>query len=250
MVEKLRKLLRPLRGTPFHPQWFTRRGRKRMVALLRDIDPGSRILDIGCFDKWPSRFLMPACRYVGMDYLETASKWYKSIPDLYGDAADLPILSESVDVILLLDVLEHVPETQRVLEEARRILRINGILLMQIPFLYPIHDAPRDYTRLTYHGLAYRATRAGFQIESLEAVGHPVETGVLLINLATSKTLLSWVDRTRIAYPLLLLLPLTFLLNNLVARLVSFIGPMDNFMPSSYVLVLKKIPVGRTGGSR
>ena len=222
-----------LRNTHFHPQWFASGGKKEIVRFLKAIGPDQNVIDIGCFDKWPSWFIGSANLYVGLDSMETASNWYKSILDLFGDAVDLPILNGSVDVVILLDILEHIPDTRRVLSEACRVLKVGGTVLVQMPFLYSLQVTSRDYTRLTCHDLEFYAKRSGFTVDTIQPIGHPAATAVLLANLSASRALLNWVERTRMAIVLALLLLLIILFTNLFAYLVSLTAAGDDFMPDS-----------------
>ena len=57
----------------------------------------------------------------------------------------LPIATNSIDSVLFLDVLEHLQNPDQALNEIFRVLKSNGVLILQVPFLYPIHDAAYDY---------------------------------------------------------------------------------------------------------
>ncbi|HEY0876059.1 MAG TPA: class I SAM-dependent methyltransferase [Vicinamibacterales bacterium] len=90
-----------------------------------------------------------------------------------GDAQALGIATAAVDVVLCTEVLEHLPEPQRALDEMFRVLKPGGTLLLTTRFLFPIHDAPHDYFRFTKYGLRYLLRR--FEIlelnEETTAVG-------------------------------------------------------------------------------
>ncbi len=73
--------------------------------------------------------------------------------DVVADAHNLPFKDLSVDYILLLAILEHVEESERVIEESYRVLKDNGIIYCEFPFIQPEHNAPSDYTRVTIQGL-------------------------------------------------------------------------------------------------
>jgi len=76
-------------------------------------------------------------------------------PDLVMDAQDMTELADGrFDLVLLLEVLEHVPEPARALAEIRRVLRPGGCLIGSTPFLLGIHDHPNDFHRFTRFGLA------------------------------------------------------------------------------------------------
>lgn len=90
-----------------------------------------------------------------------------------GDAQALGILDATFDVILCTEVLEHIPDPQRAIDEMFRVLVPGGQLLLTTRFLFPIHDAPHDYFRFTKYGLRHLLRR--FEIlelhEETDAVG-------------------------------------------------------------------------------
>lgn len=71
------------------------------------------------------------------------------------DAQQLGIASEAFDVVLCTEVLEHLPEPQKAINEMWRVLKPGGTLLLTTRFLFPIHDAPHDYFRFTKYGLRH-----------------------------------------------------------------------------------------------
>jgi SAM-dependent methyltransferase len=71
----------------------------------------------------------------------------------------LPFLDGSFDVVLCTEVLEHLTEPQRAIDEMYRVLEPGGQLLLTTRFLFPIHDAPHDYFRYTKYGLLYLLRR-------------------------------------------------------------------------------------------
>ena len=73
--------------------------------------------------------------------------------NLIGDGAALPLKDQSFDAVLLKAVLEHVPDPQGVIAEARRVLKPGGLLYLEVPFLFEYHPNPGDYTRYTRAGL-------------------------------------------------------------------------------------------------
>jgi ubiquinone/menaquinone biosynthesis C-methylase UbiE len=75
--------------------------------------------------------------------------------DLQYDAHAIPLVNNSVDVILCTEVLEHCHAPHKVIDEFYRILRPNGKLILTTRFVFPIHDAPHDYFRFTEYGLKH-----------------------------------------------------------------------------------------------
>jgi|SRR5687768_4145535 len=83
-----------------------------------------------------------------------------------GDAQAIGLADAVFDVVLCTEVLEHLPEPQRAIDEIFRVLRPGGTLLLTTRFLFPIHDAPHDYFRFTKYGLRYLLRR--FEILELQ----------------------------------------------------------------------------------
>lgn len=73
--------------------------------------------------------------------------------NLVCDISDLPLKDESVDQILNIAVLEHVPNPQKVIAEIHRVLKPGGKLLCEIPFMQGFHASPYDFQRYTYEGM-------------------------------------------------------------------------------------------------
>lgn len=71
------------------------------------------------------------------------------------DAQSLAVANATFDVVLFTEVLEHLPEPQRAIDEIFRVLKPGGTLLLTTRFLFPIHDAPHDYFRFTKYGLRH-----------------------------------------------------------------------------------------------
>ncbi|WP_343214828.1 methyltransferase domain-containing protein [Dyella sp. RRB7] len=155
-----------------------------------------RVLDIGCADGW-AREILSHCDYVGLDYPTTASGMYGTRPQVYADGASLPFLSESFDTVLLLEVLEHVLDAERVLTEISRVLKPKGRLLVSMPFLYPLHDAPHDYRRYTAPGLIQVLSSAGLQAEHVTPRNRGLKVAALLSAIACGEFMMDALNRRR-----------------------------------------------------
>jgi SAM-dependent methyltransferase len=111
--------------------------RWRRGARLLDLPSRSRILDLGCAFGFGTRALLPKYAAFGHDldarYVERARKSLPSAEFTEGDAAATPYPDAFFDGLLLLDVLEHVPCEQAVLDEIYRVLRPGGRLVISVP---------------------------------------------------------------------------------------------------------------------
>ncbi len=76
-------------------------------------------------------------------------------PEIMASAGCLPFRDASFSHILCTEVLEHLPEPQKALDEMRRVLTDGGRLILSTRFIFPLHDTPDDYYRFTRYGLKY-----------------------------------------------------------------------------------------------
>ena len=121
------------------------------------------LLDIGCGNKpYFQYFASSAEEWIGIDY--PASPWEHTRADIYADALFLPFKNCAFDTVLCTQVLEHVNRPLRLLKEAYRVLRVNGMLILSAPQYDPLHEVPRDYYRYTKYGLQFLAEEANFTV--------------------------------------------------------------------------------------
>jgi SAM-dependent methyltransferase len=81
------------------------------------------------------------------------------------------ILDNQYDSAICLEVLEHIPRPMEGVREIHRVLRPGGILVLSVPHLSRIHDAPNDFFRFTKYGLQYLLEDAGFHITQIKVRG-------------------------------------------------------------------------------
>jgi len=86
--------------------------------------------------------------------------------DFVGVAERLPVADGSCDGAILMAVLEHVRDAEKTLTEARRILKPDGLLFVDVPFMQGFHASPHDYRRYTEPGLREAVERLGFEVEA------------------------------------------------------------------------------------
>lgn len=188
-----------VRRLPFHPQWLL--GKRRPDDAVGRLH--GRVLDVGCADRWIAPHCPDDVDYIGLDYPVTGAALYAARPDIFADAGRLPLADASVDAVLCLEVLEHVRDHQAALEQFALVLKPGGTLLLSMPFMYPVHDAPHDYQRLTVYGLRRDLALAGFHIVRIEKMGHAVRAAGLLTCLALVgglQTRSRWFDYVRMPF--------------------------------------------------
>ncbi len=130
----------------------TRRNARRLVAQLRKQSPRPLILVIGGGTRG-----LGADELVGAADLDVISFdiYASDHTDFVADAHTLPLTDAAVDGIWIQNVLEHVLDPRRVVQEITRVLRVDGTVFSEIPFLQQVHEGPFDFTRLTHSGHRY-----------------------------------------------------------------------------------------------
>ena len=143
-------------------RWYARHLPLYAGGVLLDLGCGKapfyelyapHVSDVLCTD-WPNSLH-------GRAYIDFAS-------DL---STGIPLRDASVDTMVVSDVLEHVYRPQIVLNEMYRVLKPGGAVLMNVPFVYCVHEAPHDYFRYTQFAVSRMAEDAGFAIEVLDPLG-------------------------------------------------------------------------------
>jgi SAM-dependent methyltransferase len=69
------------------------------------------------------------------------------------DVHDLGFSDSSFDIVVCNAVLEHVPCPQQAVDELFRVLRPGGLIWVDLPWVQPFHEMPKDYWRATPEGL-------------------------------------------------------------------------------------------------
>jgi SAM-dependent methyltransferase len=234
----LKRFAALVRRTPLHPQWLLDDDRRRWLRSICTA-PG-RVLDIGCADRWAEPCLPAGSHYIGADYPTTVRQLYDTRPDLFVDAGRLPLRDATVDTVIFLEVLEHLRRPEAAWTEIVRVLKPGGRVVMSVPFLYPAHDEPHDYQRLTAHGLARDAEHAGLAVQQVEPFLRSAHTAGLLLAVTLAGTALQAVAQRR---PSMLLVPLLLLMVpvvNLCAWAMGRMLPSWNAVAAGYTLIASK----------
>jgi len=83
----------------------------------------------------------------------------------------VPLPDGSQNAVLMFNILEHLFEHDRVLEEVRRLLAPQGLFIGTIPFLVNVHPDPHDFVRFTREALELLFSRHGFVVRTIEPIG-------------------------------------------------------------------------------
>lgn len=109
-----------------------------LYVTIRDAIPdNSIILDVGCNSGAIGRLLMMekcvVCYGIDVSPELTVRAVLKGILAKSGKAEELPWSDDHFDVIILMEILEHVYDAQKVLDEAVRVVKPEGIVVGSVP---------------------------------------------------------------------------------------------------------------------
>lgn len=112
--------------------------RDRWIRITKYVDSNSKVLDVGCGDGMlGERLMQKGCDVWGIDVSEVALKKAsgKGMKTKRVDLSrgSLPFASNSFDWTILSCVLEHLPNPEKILNEACRVVKRNGKIVVVIP---------------------------------------------------------------------------------------------------------------------
>lgn len=140
-----------------------------------------KLIDIGCGTKPCKNIWAPVVsEYIGIDHEETLHD--KREIDIFSSAYKIPVEDNYFDSAICNAVLEHLEEPLLAIQECYRILKPGGYALYSVPFIWHLHEEPRDFFRYSKYGLKYLFEKAGFEIVEISALsGFWVTFGQLFV---------------------------------------------------------------------
>ncbi|OGY09773.1 MAG: hypothetical protein A2782_02960 [Candidatus Blackburnbacteria bacterium RIFCSPHIGHO2_01_FULL_43_15b] len=233
-----------------HPQFLLTRYQKEAIEEAKKYAKGN-LVDIGC-GRMPYRkvFLPLVDSYIGVDHPEVSSLYSSNTkPDVLADAKELPFPKNTFDIALMLQVLEHVDAPDKVIKEAGRVLKPNGILIITVPFFYPLHDMPHDWGRYTSTALKSYAKEASLRVIKIKANGGFFDFWLQSLNTFLVKRINDMLSKN-LSFQSVLVIPVAaisvpiILVNNLfiliLGSLLKVFPKYPNYFPLDYLVVAKK----------
>lgn len=139
-----------------------------LIDQSEKLDANALTLDLGGLKNDKRGYYSSVNYFKNIFHLNIAIDRY---PDLCGDITSLPIRSNSFQQVICAEVLEHIFEVERAIQEIERILMPGGLVLITVPFLYRVHGDPSDYGRYTEHFWEKILNHNGFEICTIEKQG-------------------------------------------------------------------------------
>jgi SAM-dependent methyltransferase len=178
LVKNNNKIVRFRGGVSLRDTTYTVRSQFIKFLLGSEFLNLSTILDFGSGNS-------PYKRYFSFDKYDTADVGYniESKPDYVIDPQmpHIPVSDGSYDLVLALDVLEHVTKLQLTLKEIIRVCKPGGYVVVKVPFLYREHEAPHDFRRFTSYGIKMCLENSGLNVVKVQGFGNAWSVAYSLI---------------------------------------------------------------------
>ena len=177
----LLKILQKLFKKQFKVAWLVNKITNQQFKKVFKNYLKGELIDIGCGVKPYYRMTQKYVKnHIGLDHINTFHN--KDNIDLFGTAYKIPSKSNMFDSAIGTATLEHLEEPEAALRECYRVLKIGGFAIYTVPFIWHLHEEPRDFYRYSKYGLEYLFTKVGFKIIELNALsGFWVTFGQLLV---------------------------------------------------------------------
>lgn len=189
--------------------FMDRASRQHALDQLRKYVKGTNpvILEVGCSSGFMLRLIQKNLNnafVIGADVvqipLEDLAIKLSNVPLLRFDLTNCPLPNNSVDAVVLLNVLEHIEDHTAAMKQVHRILRPGGIAVIEVPAgpnLFDIYDKVlRHFRRYRLSDLRGMMKKIGYRIVEQSHLGFFMYPGFWLVK-QRNKRLLS---EEKIAY--------------------------------------------------
>lgn len=162
--------------------WWSVAKREMVLSLLASMGflKGQRGLgfaaDIGCGGGYTAKLLESHWRTVGIDISRDSlqlcqSRGLRRLCQVGMTHLSLPFKTDSFDLVLALDVIEHAEDDIHALTECHRIMKVGGLLVVTVPAFMalwsPWDEALGHRRRYTASDLAKASQQAGLSIKKM-----------------------------------------------------------------------------------
>jgi ubiquinone/menaquinone biosynthesis C-methylase UbiE len=108
------------------------------------------VLDVGCGQS-PFRFLLntSSTNYFGIDIVDADKFDYKNSNITPFNGEDIPFKDEEFNGVICTEVLEHVENYQKLINEMHRVMKKGGEAIVTVPWSARYHYIPYDFFRYT-----------------------------------------------------------------------------------------------------
>ncbi len=170
--------------------------RNDALRQVKKFMPSARavIVEIGCSNGYFIQDLarsFPEAAIIGADVVKDPlyrlAKKLPGIPLIRFDLLHCPLPDQSVDVLVMLNVLEHIKDEMGALQKAFNILKPGGVLIIEVPASPGLHGAYDmelcHFRRYSATGLNKKLTAAGFTVSRKSHLGFIIFPAFAIVKL-------------------------------------------------------------------
>lgn len=166
------------------------------IAQVKKVIPSAKsvIMEIGCSSGFLLKDLVksfPNAIIIGADVVKQPlyklAQLLPGVPLIRFDLLRSPLPNQCVDVLIMLNVLEHIEDDVKALTNAYKLLKPGGSLIIEVPAsprLYDSYDAElHHFRRYSSQELHNKLTKAGFAVLRKSHLGFIVYPAFAVIKL-------------------------------------------------------------------
>jgi SAM-dependent methyltransferase len=154
---------------------FFYREKMRAIHRVAPDTPFKEVLEVGGGQSGLTRLLYPTARVTNLDadpsFADAPCNRQDGVRYVCADATRLEFDSGLFDAVTMFDVLEHIPNDERAMSEALRVLRPGGYLLISVPnerWRFPYYRFMKRWCRSEEEMFAeWGHVRRGYSLEQL-----------------------------------------------------------------------------------
>jgi len=163
------------------------RKRIEISTQFASLNDNSVILDVGCKDGYLLKTIRnynQSCKCYGIEKNPNVLEMIKTCDVRVADVTDLPFENNFFDKVFVLDVLEHVEELDKAIEEIKRVLKTHGNVILSGPTetwfyklcrLFYRHMIDFEEHVHTVYGIEKKFQLKGFQLINQKSLpGFPI----------------------------------------------------------------------------
>jgi SAM-dependent methyltransferase len=170
--------------------------RNDALTQIKKINLSNRsvIMEIGCSSGYFIKDLLTTFNdsiVVGVDVIKKPlfelARTLPGVPLIRFDLLKCPLPDKSVDVLIMLNVLEHIEDDLEALKNAFKLLKPGGFLIIEVPagrFLYDSYDAElHHFRRYSSKELTCKLVNTGFTLVRKSHLGFLIFPAFVLVKL-------------------------------------------------------------------
>lgn len=166
------------------PEWHNTQFIESMAVyhFIRDLVRDKLVLDAGCAFGYGANYLSGYAKEIaGVDLSPEVILWAKrhhhkrNVKFILSDIVNLSLSEKSFDVVCLFEVIHHIREYQKLIMEARRVLKENGLLLLSTRKKGEVKPDPAHFHVFTAEELKELLLKLGFDSIEMYGLARPEE---------------------------------------------------------------------------